>query len=79
MPERNPIQRAVDQSLADYFRHLGQEAAPRAVFRLIVEQAEAAVIANIMARCQGNQSQAAHILGITRNTLKSKLTAYQLL
>lgn len=79
MPERSPIQRAVDQSLTDYFRHLGQEAAPRAVFRLIVEQAEAAVIANIMARCHGNQSQAAHILGITRNTLKSKLSAYQLL
>lgn len=78
MPERTPIQRAVDQSLADYFRHLG-EAKPGAVFRLIVEQAEAAVVANIMQRCHGNQSKAAQMLGITRNTLKSKLVAYGLL
>lgn len=79
MPERNPIRRAVDQSLAEYFRHLGSEAQPRAVYRLIVDEAEAAVIANIMARCAGNQSKAAQILGITRNTLKSKLVAYKLL
>ena len=79
MLENNSIRRAVDHSLAEYFRHLGNEAQPRAVFRLIVDEAEAAVIANIMARCHGNQSKAAQMLGITRNTLKSKLIAYQLL
>lgn len=79
MPNRPPIQRVIDESLADYFRHLGDEAEPRAVYRLIIDQAEAAVIANIMQRCHGNQSKAAQILGITRNTLKSKLIAYKLL
>lgn len=78
MPERTTIQHAIEQSLADYFHHLG-DGKPRAVYRLIVEQAEAAVIADIMRRCHGNQSKAAQILGITRNTLKSKLTAYKLL
>lgn len=79
MSEQNPIRRAVDQSLYDYYHHLGEEGKPCAVFRLIVDEAEAAVIANIMARCYGNQSKAAEILGITRNTLKKKLLEYKLL
>lgn len=79
MNDKSPIRRAIDQSLNDYYRHLGEEGKATDVFRMIVNEAEAAVIANIMTRCKGNQSKAATILGITRNTLKKKLVEYQLL
>ncbi|MDO5091794.1 MAG: helix-turn-helix domain-containing protein [Cardiobacteriaceae bacterium] len=79
MPDKSPIRRAVDQSLADYYRHLGEEGTAADVYRMIVNDAEAAVIANIMTRCKGNQSKAAVVLGISRNTLKKKLVEYRLL
>lgn len=79
MNDKSPIRRTIDHSLNDYYRHLGEEGKAADVFRMIVNEAEAAVIANIMARCKGNQSKAAAILGITRNTLKKKLVEYQLL
>lgn len=80
MPDaQSAIRRAIDNTLADYYRHLGAEGKASDIFRMIVNEAEAAVIANILARCKGNQSKAAEILGITRNTLKKKLVEYKLL
>ena len=40
---------------------------------------ERALLANVMERANGNQTQAADILGVNRNTLRAKLTKYKLL
>jgi len=46
--------------------------------RLVMDQAEQAVIKYALGRVSGNQSQAANILGISRGTLRKKMHAFDL-
>ena len=41
-------------------------------------EVEAPMIAEVLRHCRGNQSRAAAILGISRGTLRKKLTEYRL-
>ena len=43
------------------------------LYDLVIEAAEKAVITLALRRCQGNQSAAARLLGINRNTLRTKI------
>lgn len=61
--------------VSDYLRDMGN-AEPRAVYRMILEEVEPAMIAAVMAHAGGNQSRAAAILGITRTTLRQRLRQY---
>ncbi|UJF24186.1 Fis family transcriptional regulator [Suttonella sp. R2A3] len=74
----NPdIQRAIDQSIDSYLAHLdGQHSGQ--LYALMIGEAEAALLRNVLRRCDNNQSQAAKLLGITRNTLKKKMCAHGL-
>jgi Fis family transcriptional regulator len=53
-------------------------AEPRAVYKMIIEEVEPAMIAAVMEHAGGNQSRAATILGITRTTLRQRLRQYGL-
>jgi len=48
------------------------------IHRLVMDQAERAVINYALRRADGNQSQAACMLGISRGTLRKKLREYDL-
>ena len=74
----NEIGRSVERSLDEYFRKLDGES-PSGVYDMVIGNVERAMLASVMERANGNQTQAADILGVTRNTLRSKLTKYTLL
>lgn len=49
------------------------------IYDLIINEVEAILIRGTMQHCKGNQSEAARMLGIHRNTLYTKLQKYDLL
>ncbi len=73
----NEICRSVDKSLDEYFRRLDGET-PTGVYDMVIGHVERTLLASIMARAEGNQTQAADMLGMNRNTLRSKLVKYKL-
>jgi Fis family transcriptional regulator len=73
----NAIAEAVEKSLNEYFHHLDGEA-PDDIYRMVIENVEKSLLANVMQRAEGNQTQAADMLGINRTTLRTKLKAHRL-
>ncbi len=73
----NAIAEAVDKSLDEYFLHLDGEPAD-GIYRMVIDNVEKALLANVMSRAEGNQTCAADMLGINRTTLRNKLKAYRL-
>ena len=46
---------------------------------MVLAQVEKPLLAYVMNECSGNQSKAAEMLGLNRNTLRKKLLQYQLI
>jgi Fis family transcriptional regulator len=74
----NEIGRSVEKSLDEYFRKLDGEV-PHGIYDMVIGHVERALLASIMTRVNGNQTQAADMLGVNRNTLRTKLTKYKLI
>lgn len=68
----------VTHALEEYFHHLDGEK-PNAVYDMVLRSVEKPMLEFILKQAGGNQTQAAEMLGINRNTLRKKLTEYQLL
>jgi Fis family transcriptional regulator len=75
---RNDIGRSVERSLDEYFRKLDGEP-PHGVYDMVIGHVERALLASILERAQGNQTHAADMLGMNRNTLRAKLSKYRLI
>ena len=73
----NEICRSVDRSLEEYFKRLDGET-PTGVYDMVIGHVERALLTSIMTRAEGNQTQAADMLGMNRNTLRAKLTKYDI-
>jgi Fis family transcriptional regulator len=71
------LSRCVRQSLEEYFQHLDGEA-PHEVQKLVMEAVEKPMLEVVMRHTRGNQTLAAQILGISRNTLHKKLVQHGL-
>jgi Fis family transcriptional regulator len=71
----NEIGKSVEKSLDDYFRKLDGEP-PHGIYDMVITHVERAVIESVMTRANGNQTQAADMLGLNRNTLRAKLAKY---
>ncbi len=71
----NEIGRTVEKSLDEYFRRLDGEP-PHGIYDMVISHVERAMLASVMTRANGNQTQAADMLGVNRNTLRSKLNKY---
>lgn len=74
----NDIGRSVERSLDEYFRKLDGEPA-RNVYSMVIGHVERALLASMMARAEQNQTLAADMLGMNRNTLRAKLAKHKLL
>jgi len=74
----DPIAEAIQASLEQYFHDLDGEA-PCAVYDMVLARVEKPLLTVILARVEGNQTRAAEMLGINRNTLRKKLQTYDLL
>ncbi len=72
------IQEVVKKSLEKYFRDLGEQR-PSNVYEMVVLTVEKPILEAVMARAEGNQSHAAEMLGINRNTLRKKLQQHGLI
>jgi Fis family transcriptional regulator len=71
----NEIGRTVEKSLDEYFRRLDGEP-PHGIYDMVISNVERAMLASVMERTNGNQTQAADMLGVNRNTLRTKLAKY---
>ena len=73
----NAIAEAVEKSLNEYFFHLDGDPADD-IYRMVIDNVEKTLFKNVMERAEGNQTQAADMLGINRTTLRNKLKAHRL-
>ena len=76
-PDGESIESCVFRSLEQYFESLGS-AKPHALHEMVLGAAERPLLQFVLERCEGNQSAAAELLGINRNTLRRKLLDYGL-
>lgn len=78
MMEENEVAGCVRRSLNRYFKDLDGEE-PCNIYDMVVKAVEKPLLVFIMDRAAGNQSRAAELLGINRNTLRKKLQEHGLL
>ncbi len=71
----NELGKTVEKSLDEYFRRLDGER-PHGVYDMVITHVERALITSVLERAGGNQTQAADMLGMNRNTLRTKLSKY---
>ncbi|APR04691.1 helix-turn-helix domain-containing protein [Thauera chlorobenzoica] len=74
----NEIAEAVLRTLDQYFRDLDGEK-PAAIHDMVIRNVERPMLQFVLQQAKGNQTIAADMLGINRNTLRRKLTDYDLL
>lgn len=72
------IEQCVLRSLEQYFADL-DGARPHALYELVTQAVERPLLQFAMKVAEGNQSAAAELLGINRNTLRKKLQQHCLL
>jgi Fis family transcriptional regulator len=71
------IEQCILRSLTEYFDNL-DGAKPHALHEMVLHAVERPLLKFAIERTNGNQSAAAELLGINRNTLRKKLTEYRL-
>ena len=74
----NDLAVCVRGTLERYFRDLDGEK-PHDIHSMVIANVEKAMLEIVLEQAAGNQTLAAEMLGINRNTLRRKLTDYQLL
>ncbi len=74
----NDISDCVRRTLNRYFRDLDGER-PHAIYEMVLSAVEKPMLEVVMKQAGGNQTVAAEMLGINRNTLRKKLTEHDLL
>ena len=76
--DKKPLRKHTEDALKRYFASLNGER-PGDLYDLVLGEVEAPLFKAVMDYTQGNQSQAAGILGINRGTLRKKLRTYSLI
>ncbi|MBS1186956.1 MAG: Fis family transcriptional regulator [Burkholderiaceae bacterium] len=75
---KEDIQQVVRKSLEEYFTDLENQK-PSGIYDMLILTVEKPILEVVMTRAGGNQSHAADMLGINRNTLRKKLQQHGLL
>jgi Fis family transcriptional regulator len=68
----------VQRALERYFRDLEGEQ-PCAIYDMVLKAVERPMLEIVMQKAEGNQTLAAELLGINRNTLRKKLVEHDLI
>ena len=71
------LQDKIEPLIDKYFKDLEGEN-PNDVYDMVLQSVEKPLLIYIMNYAQGNQTRAAKILGLNRNTLRKKLEFYNL-
>ena len=77
MRHTNEIADCVRRSLDRYFKDL-DGAKPRAIYDMVLKNVERPMLELVLGRAEGNQSIAAQMLGINRNTLRKKIQSLKI-
>ena len=75
---KKPLCKHTEDALNQYFDALNGDR-PGELYDLVIGEVERPLFKAVMDYTQGNQSQAAGILGINRGTLRKKLKTYSLI
>ena len=67
----------IDTLLDQYFNDLDGDK-PTTIYEMVINTVEKPLLLYIMNKTEGNQSKAAKMLGLNRNTLRKKLKQYNL-
>ena len=67
----------IDTLLDQYFNDLDGDK-PTAIYEMVINTVEKPLLLYIMNKTEGNQSKAAKILGLNRNTLRKKLKLHNI-
>ena len=73
-----PLHKHTEDALAIYFESLNGDR-PGDLYDLVIGEVERPLFKAVLDYTQGNQSQAAGILGLNRGTLRKKLRYYSLI
>lgn len=76
--DKKPLCKHTEEALDQYFATLNGDR-PGDLYDLVIGEVERPLFKAVMDYTQGNQSQAAGILGINRGTLRKKLRTYSLI
>ncbi|OGA55239.1 MAG: Fis family transcriptional regulator [Betaproteobacteria bacterium RIFCSPLOWO2_12_FULL_62_58] len=72
MMNENEMARMVRKAIDGYFRDLDGEK-PSSVYDMVINCVEKPLLESVLHRVKGNQTHAAEMLGINRNTLRKKM------
>ena len=75
---QHDLGQCVVDALEQYFRDLDGEK-PDAIYDMVLRKIERPMLEVVLTKAGSNQTLAAEMLGINRNTLRKKLTEHQLL
>jgi len=70
-----PFSACIESALIRYLKDLNGHR-PSGLYEMVVSEVERPLLDIVMRYAKGNQSQAAALLGINRNTLRKKLKTY---
>ena len=72
-----PLRKNVQEAIRRYLEDMGQSQ-PDSLYRTLLAEVEPPLIEEVLRYTQGNQSRTARILGMTRNTLRTKIQRYSI-
>ena len=78
MQSHDQIAMSIQLAMEQYFRDLDGEA-PAAIYDMVLARVEKPLIEVVLTHTQGNQTRAAELLGLNRNTLRKKMKTYNLI
>ena len=73
-----PLRQNVQAAIRRYLEDMGQSQ-PNCLYQTLLAEVEPPLLEEVLRYTRGNQSRTAKILGITRNTLRTKLHRYDIL
>lgn len=72
-----PLRQHVQNTISRYLKDMGKTA-PENLYQMLMAEIEPPLIEEVLKCTGGNQSRASNILGITRNTLRTKMQRYSI-
>lgn len=72
MMKENDIERCIRKAIDGYFRDLDGEE-PSAIYDMVIGCVEKPLLEVVLDKADGNQTRAAEMLGLNRNTLRKKM------
>ncbi|MDX8400500.1 MAG: helix-turn-helix domain-containing protein [Gallionellaceae bacterium] len=78
MLNENEVARYVRQAVGNYFIDLDGDEPSCAVYDMVINCVEKPLIETVLHHAGGNQTRAAELLGMNRNTLRKKIQTHKI-